>query len=770
MTAAEQIEQLREEIREHDRRYYVDATPVISDRDYDRKLELLRKLEGQHPELHSADSPTQRVGGQPLDEFRSIAHSTPMYSIDNSYDAGELTNWARRCFEALDETLAEIAAQIEQCEQEEKALKGNRDAQARQQRESLARERDRLRAAWSNRVAEGEKQGYPVDGGYTAEPKIDGVAASLRYERGQFVLGLTRGDGLRGDDITQNLKTLRSVPLVLNGDKLPTVLEVRGEVFMPRPQFDRINRQAEAEGEASFVNPRNATAGTLKQLDPAKVAKRGLRFIAHGNGELTESLSSQQEFLSTASGFGLPTNPLATTCQSIREVLEYIEQFEQRKASLEYGVDGVVVKINRHELQQRLGYTSRFPRWCLAYKYATEQVETELLDIEWQIGKSGKLTPRAVMAPVFVAETTVQHASLHNVGELRRKDLRIGDRVVVEKAGEIIPQVVRVVDPDREGRAAPPTLPACCPPCGASVTIEYDQRRVSEIEAWARRVEREQDSADPSDMGPPPLTELDESGRYCSNPECPAQLKERLEHFAGRGQMDIEGLGEKVVMQLLDAGLVETYGDLYRLQDRRDALLALERMGDKKADKLLKAIEDSKSRGLSRVLAALSIRHIGASASRVLAQHYGTLNALRGATIEELATFQIDGQESGIGPEIARSLFDYLHSERGARVLDDLASSGVLLSEASLATTGQGGPLAGKTLVVTGTLERHTRTEAQTRIQQAGGKAASSVSGTTDYLVAGEKAGSKLAKAEKLGIPVLTEEEFEALLADGQAG
>lgn len=768
----EEIQRLRQVIREHDRRYYVEAAPSISDREYDALLERLRALEAEHPELITADSPTQRVGGEPIAGFQTVAHARRMYSIDNSYDEEELTRWAQRCFEALDPELERISEQLSELEDRESELKGKRDAESKQSREALASDRTSLQQKRADRLDAAAAEGYPLPGGYVAEPKVDGVAASLRYERGVLVQGLTRGDGYRGDDITHNLRTLRSVPLALEGDA-PAVFEVRGEVYMPREEFDRINRELAAEGEELFVNPRNATAGTLKQLDPKNVERRGLRFVLHGYGELSSDVKVQShvELIETAKSLGLITSPLSRHLKTIKDVVAYVDDFEKKISGLPYNVDGVVVTVNQFALQERLGYTSKFPRWRLAYKYATEQAATELLEIEWQMGKTGKLTPRAKMTPVFVAGTTVQHATLHNVGELRRKDVRIGDTVIIEKAGEIIPQVVRVLDPERADRNEPVVLPTNCPICGHALEMEYDQRRQNDIAQWAKRVEREQQLAakagrEPEAIPePPPLTELDESGRYCPNAECPGQLKERLIHFAGRGQMDVEGLGEKVVEQLLDAGLVHSYGDLFRLHTKREQLLALERMGEKKVDNLLAGIEAAKERGLTRVLQALAIRHVGSSGARILAEQYGSIDKLTEASVTELETFQVNGAESGIGPEIALSLHDYLHSESGHAIIEDLRNEGVKLTEDTQPQAAADGPLLGKTLVVTGTLQRYSRSEAHDLIAKAGGKAAGSISGATDYLVAGEKAGSKLDKAAKLGVKVLTEEEFEQLLS-----
>lgn len=733
------IEALRAEIREHDRRYYVDAAPTVGDQEYDAKLAKLRQLEGENPELLTADSPTQRVGGEPLGSFQTVEHAQPMYSIDNSYDAEELTKWAKRCYETVANG---PTPPIEQAAEE----------------------------------------GYRLEGGYSVEPKIDGVAASLRYEEGRFVLGVTRGDGKRGDDITQNLRTLRSVPLELiaNGQHpIPKVLEVRGEVYMPNSEFIRLNELAEQEGNDPYVNPRNACAGALKQLDPAKVATRGLRIIIHGKGQISDDspIASQQELLQVAQTWGLPTNPLAQVCSSIHEVLQVIEAFDEQKSGLGYGVDGVVIKVNRYDLQEELGFTSRFPRWCMAYKYAAEQVHTKLLAIDWQIGKTGKLTPRARMSPVFVAGTTVQHASLHNVGEMRRKDLRLGDEVVVEKAGEIIPQVVKVVDLNAPDRSEPVEVPNTCPWCDSNLFIEYDQRREHDIRSWQSRVEREKDRAKREKraaelpLEPPPLSDLDESGRYCPNPECPAQLKERLCHYVARGQMDIDGLGEKVIEQLLEAKLVKGYGDLYRLKNHREALLSLERMGEKKVNKLIASIEESKTRGLASLLASLTIRQVGSSAASILAKKYLTVDAIAKASVEELETFQVDGEESGIGTEIARSVHDYFHSERGQAIIEDLQKEGVVMIEAAPAAnqSTKEGPFAGKTFVITGTLSGYSRNEAQKLIVSHGGKATSSISASTNFLLAGEKAGSKLAKAEKLGVTILDEATFVKMLEENQS-
>ena len=765
-TPAAEIAQLRDEIRGHDRAYYVDVAPTITDRQYDRLLQRLQELESENRELVTADSPTQRVGGEPLDGFETVTHARRMYSIDNSYDAEELTKWAQRCFEAVDPQLAALAEREAEIDAAEQRLKGNRDEASKRSRDALKNDCAAVEVERNERLAQGAKEGYPLPGGYVAEPKIDGVAASLRYEQGQLTLAATRGNGTSGDDITQNVRTLRSVPLSLAG-AAPRIIEFRGEVFMPQLEFERVNRELVAAGEDPLVNPRNGTAGALKRLDPAITAKHGLQLIVHGNGELSPdvALTTHTELLAAARAYGLPTNSLSQPCANIHEAVEYLDWFEQQKDSLPYAVDGVVISVNHFQLQEKLGHTSRFPRWRIAYKYATEQAITTVLDIEWQIGKTGKITPRAKMAPVFVAGTTVQHATLHNIGEMTRKDVRIGDRVVIEKAGEIIPQVVRVLLDQRPASLPPVVLPRQCPACAGEIEIEYDQRRVAQIEK-AKPAADAPASSKRDPQSPQPLAPADETGRYCINPECPAMLRERLWHFASRDQLDIDGLGEKVILQLIDAGLVGSYGDLFRLHQQRDQLLELERMGAKKADNLLAGIEAAKSRGLTRVLAALGIRHVGATASRILAGHYRTLDALLEATAEDMATFQVDGEQSGIGPEIARSLCLFLHSDTGQHILDDLRSLGVKLEEDAPATitAASNGALAGKRLVVTGTLKKFSRKQIEQLIRTHGGKAASSVSKATDYLIAGEQAGSKLAKAEKLGVQVLSEEEFEALL------
>ena len=683
-STAQRVADLKRQIARHDRLYYVEARPVIADVAYDGLLGELRALEEAHPELIEPDSPTRRVGGQPLPGFRTVQHTVPMYSIDNTYDDAELRAWHQRVLKAL-------GAEADLFEQRQPAL--------------------------------------------VVEPKIDGVAVSLRYEHGRLVLALSRGDGRRGDDITLNVRTIRAIPLVLDTShgRAPDILEVRGEVFMPTAEFARLNQLRLEEGEEPFANPRNATAGTLKQLDPRSVAGRRLGFFAHGRGHVEpDPFPTHGALLEAIRRLGLPTNPCAQTCSGIDAAWRTIAAFEHTAASLDYQTDGMVVKVDDVAMQERLGHTSRAPRWCIAYKYAAEQGITRLLAVDWQVGKTGRLTPRARMQPVLLAGTTVQHATLHNADEIERKDIRIGDTVVIQKAGEIIPQVLRVVTERRPHDARPIEPPDRCPSCTTAVVRESDEVLLR-----------------------------------CPNPQCPAQVRERLIWFAGRNQMDIEGLGEKAVHQFADAGLLRTFADVYRLAGHREQLVVLDRMGATKVDNLLAAIEESKSRGLQRVLAGLGVRHLGARASAIIAGHFGSIEALQAADVEAIASFEVDGRKSGIGDQIARSLHGFLHSRIGSRILDDLKRCGVDLTAPRLASATDVPsdlPLAGKTVVITGSFKLGGRKALAARLEALGAKVTSAVTGSTDVVVAGAKPGSKLARAQELGIRTWDEAELAAVL------
>lgn len=693
---AKRIQQLRNEIDRHNYLYYVEARPEISDAQFDKLLKELQKLEAAHPDLITPDSPTQRVGGQPIEGFHTVEHARQMFSIDNTYDQAELRAWYNRVLKGLG--LHEQAA-------------GEDDDDA------------------SPLFASSADDDTPHALSLTLEPKIDGVAVSLRYEQGKLTLAATRGDGRRGDDITANARTIRAIPLALrqvDSHPLPDVLEVRGEIYMPNAEFQRLNALRDEAGQERFANPRNATAGTLKQLDPRAVAERRLRFFAHGRGEIQpENFASHSQLLEALKAWGIPINTYAQAT-SFDHVWQFIETFEARRADLGYLTDGVVVKVNQYDQQEELGYTSKSPRWCIAYKYAAEQATTILNKVTWQVGKGGNLTPVAELQPVLLAGTTVKRASLHNIDEINRKGVREGDTVIIEKAGEIIPQVVSVIEEGRPKDSKPITPPAKCPSCGE-----------------------------------PPVREEGEVALRCVNPECPAQLRERLIWFAARGQMDIDGLGEKMVHQLADADLLQSFGDIYQLHTKRDAILKLDRMGEKKADNLLAGIEQSKSRGLARVLGGLGIRHVGSRAATVLAQHFGNIDAMRDATTEALA------QINDIGPITAESVHHFLHSDAGERVIQELKDAAVDLTETQRSpASASDSPFAGKTIVLTGSLEHYDRKTLSDKLEALGAKVSSSVSKKTDLVIAGEAAGSKLDKANTLGIDVWDEAKLLETLAE----
>lgn len=657
-----EAEKLRGEIERHNRLYYTEDKPEISDEEFDALLKRLQEIEKKNPDLVTPDSPTQRVGGQPLEAFRTVEHRAPMLSMDNTYDPEELREF-------------------------------------------------------HDRMVKGLGGAAPT---YVVEPKIDGVSMSLRYEEGLFALGLTRGDGRRGDDVTANLRTIKAIPLKLESTSPPAVLEVRGEVYYGIEDFAKLNEQRVEADEPEFANPRNAASGTLKLLDPRIVATRPLRFLTWGLGECVGfDVSNYHDALEKLKGFGLPVSSFAKRFHDFDAMMKHILEFAEKRHTLPYQIDGMVVKVDDFAARERLGYTSKSPRWQVAYKYAAEQAVTRLLKIDIQVGKTGTLTPVANLEPVHLAGTTVSRATLHNQDEIKRKDIREGDLVVVQKAGEIIPQVIGVKVEQRTGEEKPFPFPTECPACGAPV----------------RR---------------------DEGGVYvrCSNPSCPAQFKTALRSFAGRGAMDIEGLGAAIIEQLTDSGLVRRFPDLYRL--KTEQVQPLERMGKKSAENLIAGIEASKARGLVRLLTGLGIRHVGRRAAEILAQNAGSVERLGELSAEEMENIH------EIGPVVADSVYRFLHEQGGKALLAELAELGVSM-EVEKSTQGTG-PLSGKTIVVTGTLTHFTRDQIHERIRQLGGKVGSSVSSKTDLLVAGESAGSKLAKAQQLGVPVQTEEEFLSTL------
>jgi len=662
-----EIERLRDEIGAHDRKYYIDAAPEISDREYDRLMERLKRLEAEHPDLVTPDSPTQRVGEQPVSSLPSVEHRVPMLSIDNTYSIDELRQYGTRIEKLLPDEKVE----------------------------------------------------------WVVELKIDGVATSLSYEQGVLTRGVTRGNGLVGDDVTHNIRTVRDLPLRLKGDQVPPLIEVRGEVYMTNSDLVRLNEHQEREGGPIYANTRNVTAGSIRLLDPRITAKRGLRFFGHGVG-YSEGFdcATHMEFLDHLGSMGIPPTPHAECFDSMDAAVAYCEQLIEQLHELDFEVDGLVLKVNSFAQRERLGATSKSPRWLIAYKFEKYEGTTKVLAINTGVGKTGAVTPVADLEPIQLAGTVVQHASLHNADEIERKDIRVGDYVVVEKAGKVIPHVVRVEAHRREGNLRRYKFPVHCPVCDTELV-------------------------------------RDEGGVYirCPNPSCPAQIKERLRYFANRNAMDIEGLGDKLVDQLVETGLVREFADLYKLKTQQ--VIELERMGQKSAEKLLANVEASKGRGLERLLNALSIRHVGSRAAFLLAQEFRTIDDLMSADEEAIAEIP------EIGPVIAKSVYDFFQHDYGKRTIKEFREVGVEMSAVEAPPKAEG-PLAGKTVVVTGTLSDLTRDEANDLITRHGGHAASSVSKKTDYVLAGEKAGSKLDKARQLGIEVLDEAQFRRLI-DGAA-
>ena len=672
--AAGRARELRAVIGRHDYLYHVMDAPVISDAEFDGLMRELRAIEAARPDLVSADSPTQRVGGALADGFSEVAHRRPMLSLGNAFDADELAAWHTRTREMLETDSFDMVCEL----------------------------------------------------------KFDGLAVALTYENGVLTRGATRGNGSVGEDVTANLRTIKSVPLRLLADaaNVPDVIEVRGEVYFPKSEFEKFNAKRVAEGLPAYVNPRNTAAGSLRQIDPAMTAQRPLDIFAYSVGyhEGSDLPDTQWETLGYLSGLGFKVNTAHNRRFSkLSDVVAWYKEALALLESLDYGCDGLVVKVDRFDYQRHLGNVGREPRWAIAYKFPSEQATTTLLDVRFNVGRTGTINPYAVLKEVYVGGANVRQATLHNEDYIAGKDLRIGDRVIVERAGEVIPQVVRALAEQRTGDERKVAMPTKCPTCEGPIT-----RRDGEAKS------------------------------YCANASCPSQLIRRLEHFVSRGAMDIEGLGIKQVRAFTDAGMLEDVADVYSLPDRREELEAMERMAEKSVSNLIAAIEGSKSRGLTRVLVALGIEHVGGEVASALARRFGDMDALMGASVEELVAI------NAIGPKIAESAHGYFQQESNRRVVEKLAAKDVAMTEETDDEGDGATPLEGLRFVVTGRLENYSRSAIQDRIKQLGGAVSGSLSKRTNYLVAGEGGGSKLTQAEKLEVAVLTEAEFEGLV-DGMA-
>lgn len=661
----ENIENLRTKIRYHDGKYYVENMPEISDYEYDQLMKELEKLESAYPQLIIPDSPTQRVSGEPIPEFTTIEHRIPMLSIENTYSEEELREFDKR--------IRRILKEVDEIE-------------------------------------------------YVVELKIDGIAITLWYENGIFVRGATRGNGLIGDEVTSNLRTVKDIPLrflPIDHKKIPPVIEIRGEIYLPNKEFQRLNQRREEAGEPKFANPRNAAAGSLKLLDPHTTAKRPLRIFAYAFGYYEDSrFTNHIECLEAIKEFGLPVNPHYKLCRDIDEVISYCNSWETKRSGLDYQVDGMVVKVNSLELHDKLGSTSKAPRWIMSYKYNPEEATTKIETINVQVGKTGTLTPVAELSPVPLSGTTVSRATLHNFDEIERKDIRVGDYVVVQKAGEIIPQVVKVIKEKRTGSVRRFDVPERCPVCGGDVIKEKVFLK-------------------------------------CYNPLCTAQAKRRIMYFVSRNAMDIEGFGPAIIEQLVDKKIIKDYADIYSL--KFDDLEPMERMGEKSARNLLAAIEKSKGRDLHCLVCALGILNVGTHAAEVLSKHFETLDKLMNASVEEL------DEIFEIGEITAKSIVDFFSNNHTKEVINKLKAAGVNLN-AFRKETRAASNIADKSFVVTGTLNGYTRKEIEDIIKNLGGKVSSGVSGKTDFLIAGESHGSKLETAKKLGTTILSKREFEDLI------
>jgi DNA ligase (NAD+) len=660
----ERIQSLREEINHHNYLYYVQDSPEITDAEYDRLFDELLALEKAHPELVSPDSPTQRVGAPPLDEFKTVRHSLPMLSLSKVTSEAEFMDFHRRVLD----------------------LSGSREEEIK----------------------------------YTVEPKFDGLAVELLYVGGVFSLGSTRGDGTVGEDVTLNLKTVRSVPLHLRGETTPELIEVRGEVIMNKEDFARLNREREASGEPAFANPRNAAAGSVRQLDSRVTRTRPLNMFAYGIGRLEgKELTNHWETLLHLKQLGFKVSQYSELCESVRPVKDYYRRVLELRDELPYEIDGIVIKVNDFDLQNKLGEISRSPRWAVAWKFPPQQEQTFIKDIIVSVGRTGALTPVAILDPVRVAGVEVGRATLHNEDEIKKKDVRIGDTVIIQRAGDVIPEVVKVIESKRTGKERPFMMPSHCPVCGS-------------------RVERPEG----------------EAVHRCTGLACPAQIKENLAHFASKGAMDIEGLGYKFLDQMVDKGLVKDQADLYFL--KKEDLMKMDRMGDKLAQNLLNAIDQSRKPSLANLIYALGIRNVGTHLADVLAGHFKSIEHLAGQSVEDLTEVQ------EVGPVVAQSIHNFFHNPKNLKVLEKLKSGGVVfpVEKAEAAET----PLAGKTFVLTGGLDAFTRDEARRIIERLGGRVSSSVSKKTDFVVVGKDPGSKYDDARRLGVQTLNEEDFRKLI------
>jgi len=669
---AKKVEALREQIRHHEHRYYVLDDPEISDAEFDRMMNALKKLEAEHPDHITPDSPTQRVGGKPREGFVKVAHSIPMLSLDNAYSEDELRSWERRVHE----------------------LAGRKDIE------------------------------------YVCELKLDGMSLALRYEAGRLVRGVTRGDGSTGEDVTSNVRTVRSVPLSVSSDKLkkagiPADFEVRGEMLMPIASFKRMNDDREKQGLSLFANPRNATAGTVRQLEPGVTAQRRLDYFAYMLISGGRNLFDQHwQALNALENTGFKVNPRRALATNFDELWNFIGEWEKKRETLPYEIDGVVIKVNSTALHRQLGFTGKAPRWAIAYKYAARAGNTQIEGIHVQVGRTGKLTPVAELKPVPIGGTTVSRATLHNMDEIERLGVKIGDWVEVERGGDVIPKVTRVLDDKEHPRGRKSfVMPERCPVCGGHVV----------------RAEGEAD-------------------HRCVNQKCPAKLRETILHFASRGVMNIDGMGDALVTQLTERGTVKDVADIYKLT--KDKLLSLERMGDKSAENVLREIENSKKLPLERVIYGLGIRFVGERTAEFLAEHFGNIEDLVKAGEEELQ------QVEEVGPRIAKSIVEFFAEPKNRELVDELRAAGLTLNGKK---KERGTKLAGKTFVLTGTLANYSRDEAKKMIEDAGGKVTGSVSKKTDYVVAGSDAGSKLDKAKELGVEVIDYKRMEQLVrADDQ--